>query len=66
MARIITNPAERRRVLALFVDQFNQRREPDSPWPEAVLKKWVEYSPLAKVIFVEAADRSLHWAPTSS
>ena len=53
-ARVITDPAERRRVLALFVDQFNQRREPDSPWPEAVLDEWVEYSPLAKVTFVEA------------
>ena len=41
-------------MLALFVDQFNQRREPDSPWPEAVLDEWVEYSPLAKVTFVEA------------
>ena len=52
-ARVITDPAERRRVLALFVDQFNQRRGPDSPWPEAVLDEWVEHSPLAKVTFVE-------------
>jgi deazaflavin-dependent oxidoreductase (nitroreductase family) len=53
-ARVITDPAELRRVLALFVDQFNQRREPDSPWPEAVLDEWVQDSPLAKVTFVEA------------
>ena len=53
-ARVITDPAERRRVLALFVDQFNQRREPDSPWPEGVLDEWVEDSPLAEVTFVEA------------
>jgi deazaflavin-dependent oxidoreductase (nitroreductase family) len=52
-ARVITDPAERRRVLALFVEQFNQRRGPDSEWPEAVLDEWVEYSPLAKITFVE-------------
>jgi len=52
-ARVITDPAERRRVLGFFVDQFNQRRGPDSPWPEAVLDEWVEHSPLAKVTFVE-------------
>jgi len=51
---VITDPAERRRVLALFVEQFNRRREPDSEWPEAVLDEWVEYSPLAKVTFVDA------------
>lgn len=50
-AAVITDPAERRRVLALFVEQFNQRREPDSLWPEAVLDEWVEHSPLAKVTF---------------
>jgi deazaflavin-dependent oxidoreductase (nitroreductase family) len=53
-ARVVTDPAERRRVLALFVEQFNQRREPDSPWPEAMLDEWVEHSPLAKVTFVQA------------
>jgi deazaflavin-dependent oxidoreductase (nitroreductase family) len=53
-AMVITDPAERRRVLALFVEQFNRRREPDSEWPEAVLDEWVEYSPLAKVTFVDA------------
>ena len=53
-ARVITDPVERRRVLSLFVVQFNRRRELDSSWPEAVLDEWVEYSPLAKVTFVEA------------
>ena len=53
-AAVVTDPAERRRVLARFVEQFNQRREPDSPWPEAVLEEWVEHSPLANVTFVEA------------
>jgi hypothetical protein len=52
-ATVITDLAERRRVLALFVEQFNQRREPNSPWPEAVLEEWVEHSPLAKVTFVD-------------
>jgi deazaflavin-dependent oxidoreductase (nitroreductase family) len=52
-ATVITDPAERRRVLALLVEQFNRRREPDSPWPEAVLDEWVAHSPLAKVTFVD-------------
>jgi deazaflavin-dependent oxidoreductase (nitroreductase family) len=52
-ATVITDPAERRRVLAVFVEQFNHRRETGSPWPEAALDEWVEYSPLAKVNFVE-------------
>jgi hypothetical protein len=53
-ATVITDSAERRRVLALFVDQFNERLEPDSDWPEAVLDEWVDLSPLAKITFVEA------------
>jgi len=52
-ATVVVDPAERRRVLALFVEQFNDRRAPDSPWPEAVLDQWVEASPLAKVTFQE-------------
>jgi len=54
-ATVIVDPAERRRVLAVFVEEFNRRRGPDSPWPEAVLDEWVERSPLAKVSFVETA-----------
>ena len=50
-ATVITDAAERRRVLTLLVEQFNRRRESDSPWPEAVLDEWVEHSPLAKVTF---------------
>ncbi len=50
-ATVITDPAERRRVLAVFVEQFNTRQGPDSPWPTAVLDEWVEHSPLAKVTF---------------
>ncbi len=53
MATVIADPAERRRVLAVFVEEFNRRRGPDSPWPEAGLDEWVEHSPLAKVTFVE-------------
>jgi len=52
-ATVIVDPAERRRVLADFVEQFNQRNGPDSPWPEAVLDEWVDRSPLAKVTFEE-------------
>ena len=51
-ATVIADPAERRRVLAVFVEEFNRRRGPDSPWPTAVLDEWVERSPLAKVTFV--------------
>ena len=53
-ATVITDPAERRRILAVFVDQFNRRQGPDSPWPDAVLDEWVERSPLAEVNFAES------------
>ncbi len=52
-ATVVTDPAERRRVLAVFVEEFNRRNGPDSPWPTAVLDEWVERSPLAKVTFTE-------------
>ncbi len=52
-ATVVVDPAERRRVLAAFVEEFNRRRGPDSPWPEAVLDEWVKGSPLAKVILHE-------------
>lgn len=50
-ATVIDDPTERRRVLATFVEEFNHRRGPDSPWPQAHLDEWVEGSPLAKVTF---------------
>jgi deazaflavin-dependent oxidoreductase (nitroreductase family) len=51
-ATVILEPAERRRVLAEFVEQFNRRRsEQGDGWPEAVLDEWVAQSPLAKVSF---------------
>jgi hypothetical protein len=53
VATVITDPVERRRVLADFVEQFNQRNGPDSEWPMAVLEDWVEDSPLARVGFLE-------------
>jgi deazaflavin-dependent oxidoreductase (nitroreductase family) len=52
-ATVIVDPAERRRALAVFVEEFNRRHGPDSQWPEAVLDEWVEHSPLAKVTFDE-------------
>jgi deazaflavin-dependent oxidoreductase (nitroreductase family) len=53
-ATVIETPDERRRVLAVFVQQFNDRRASDSPYPVAVLDDWVDSSPLAKVTFLEA------------
>ncbi len=50
---MIVDPAEGRRVLTVFVEEFNRRHGPDSPWPEALADDWVERSPLAKVAFVE-------------
>ena len=50
-ATIINDPGERRRILTRFVDEFNRRNGPDSPWPEAVLDDWVARSPLARVDF---------------
>jgi deazaflavin-dependent oxidoreductase (nitroreductase family) len=52
VATVITDPAERRRIMSDFGADFNRRRVPDSPWPEAVLDEWVERSPLAMVTFV--------------
>jgi hypothetical protein len=52
-ATVIEHPDERRRILSVFVDQFNERRAPDGPYPKAVLDEWAESSPLAKVAFLE-------------
>jgi hypothetical protein len=54
VATVITDPTERHRVFIDFVDEFNHRHGPDSPWPTAVLVDWVARSPLAKVSFDEA------------
>ena len=54
-ATVITDPTERQQILAVVVEQFNARRDPDGPWPTAVLDEWVERSPLAKVTFSDDA-----------
>jgi deazaflavin-dependent oxidoreductase (nitroreductase family) len=51
VATVIVDSAERRRVLAVFVEEFNRRQGRDTPRPKAVLDEWVEHSPLAKVTF---------------
>jgi len=53
VATVITDEAERRRLLAPLVDQFNERRGDDSEWPRAELDEWVQGSPLARVDFVD-------------
>lgn len=53
VATVITEPEERRRVLSRFVDEFNERNEPGSEWPPAVLDEWVQNSPLVRVDFPE-------------
>jgi deazaflavin-dependent oxidoreductase (nitroreductase family) len=53
VAEVVTDPAERRRVLVDFVDQFNERNGSGRPWGKAVLDEWVEGSPLARVSFPE-------------
>lgn len=59
-ATVVVDAAERRRVLGVFVDEFNARRGPDSEWPEADLDEWIEQSPLAKVTFAEADCEERH------
>lgn len=54
-ATVIVDPAERRRILAPVVEEFNRRHGPDSPWPRGVLDDWVERSPLAAVAFDDVA-----------
>jgi len=54
VAEVITDPAQRHRVLGQFVEEFNERNDPDSGWPTAVLQEWEERSPLARVRFPEA------------
>jgi deazaflavin-dependent oxidoreductase (nitroreductase family) len=53
VATVVVDPAERRRVLTVFVEEFNRRHGGDTSWPEAILDEWVEHSPLAKVTFEE-------------
>jgi deazaflavin-dependent oxidoreductase (nitroreductase family) len=53
VATVVVDSAERRRVLTVFVEEFNRRHGGDTSWPEAVLDEWVAHSPLAKVTFEE-------------
>lgn len=53
VATVITDPTERRRVFVEFVEDFDRRNGPDSPWPRSSLDEWVEHSPLAKVSFTD-------------
>jgi deazaflavin-dependent oxidoreductase (nitroreductase family) len=55
VAEVVTDAAERRRVLVDIVDDFNHRNGPGSGWPQAVLEEWVDRSPLAKVSFAETS-----------
>lgn len=50
-ATVIEEPAERRRVLAVIVEEVKRRHDPDSPWPEPVLEEWLAHSPLTQVEF---------------
>jgi deazaflavin-dependent oxidoreductase (nitroreductase family) len=51
-ATVITDPEERRRVLAVFVDEANRRHEADGSRLED-LERWVSESPLARVEFLD-------------
>jgi deazaflavin-dependent oxidoreductase (nitroreductase family) len=51
VATVITDHAERRRVLTDIVERFNRQAEPSSQWS---LEEWVESSPLAEVHFVDS------------
>lgn len=53
-AEVVVDPAERRRILSVFVDEYNRRRAADSPWPPGVLDEWVAHSPLVSVTFPDA------------
>ena len=52
-AEVIADPVERQQILGVFVEEFNRRHGPDSPWPKAVLDEWIEHSPLAKITFAD-------------
>jgi hypothetical protein len=54
VATVITDPVERRRVFSEFVEDFDRRNGPDSPWPRSSLDEWVAHSPLAKVTFTDS------------
>lgn len=53
IATVITDPAERRQILAPIVADFNRQNGPGSEWGEAVLDDWAADAPLARVTFVD-------------
>ena len=53
-ATVITDPEERRQILAPIVERFRATRDPDGPYPDSTLDEWVAHSPLARVSFPEA------------
>jgi deazaflavin-dependent oxidoreductase (nitroreductase family) len=53
VGRVVTDPAERERILASFVEEFNARRDPTGPYPVGVVSKWVRGSPLVRVTFTD-------------
>jgi hypothetical protein len=52
-ATVITDPVQRRQVLAPIVEDFNRQNGPGSEWGEAVLDDWVADAPLARVTFAD-------------
>lgn len=50
-ATVITDPAERRRILTPIVEEFNRQNGPGSEWGEMALDDWVTSAPLARVSF---------------
>lgn len=54
IASVVTDVGERRAVLASIVDEFNAHHGPANNQPPAVLDEWVQYSPLARVSFLDA------------
>lgn len=59
---VITDVHERRRILAAFVDEFNDRHSSGHAGPTAVPDEWVESSPVVKVRFLQ--DDSVASPPT--
>ena len=53
-AEVITDPEERRQVLAPIVERFRATRDPNGPYPDSTLEEWVAHSPLARVSFADA------------
>ena len=53
-AEVITDPAERRRVLSAFYADHRRRNSSESPGASAGVEDWVARSPLARVHFQDA------------